>query len=180
VHEVRRWLAPLAVGALVAAVAWQAALVATPYALMRVAMRRLGATGQTNAFAHAPPTRAERQPVVRPSPDLLYSICVFDVSRGAVLVDVPPIAGHYWSVSVFDARTDVAAVRSDRDTGGGPVRLALVSDDAAAAPSGYEAVRLDHAHGIALIRVLVSGDADYRVVDPVRKQASCRADQAEG
>jgi len=83
---------------------------------MRVAMRRLGEAGPVNAFQHAPPTRAERQPVVRPSPDLLYSICVFDLSQGDVLIDVPPIPDHYWSVSVFDARTDVAAVRSDRDT----------------------------------------------------------------
>ena len=76
----RRWLLPIAVGALAAAAAWHATLVATPYALMRVAMKRLGEQGRTNAFLHAPPTRAERQPVVRPSPDLLYSICVFDLS----------------------------------------------------------------------------------------------------
>src|SRR5262249_61919042 len=72
------------------------------------------------AFFPPPPTRAERQPIVRPSPDLLYSVCVFDVSRAPVLIDVPPIPEHYWSVSIFDARTDVAAVRSDRDTGGAP------------------------------------------------------------
>ena len=140
---------------------------------MRVAMRRLGEAGPVNAFQHAPPTRAERQPVVRPSPDLLYSICVFDLTDGPVLVDVPPIPGHYWSVSVFDARTDVAAVRSDRDTGGGPARLALTAR-AQSAPAGYEPVALDRARGIAVIRVLVSGEDDYRAVDPLRSQATCR------
>jgi hypothetical protein len=169
----RRWLLPIAVGGLMAAAAWQGALVAAPYALMRVAMNRVGAQGRVNAFAHAPPTRAERQPVVRPSPDLLYSSCVFDLSNGPVLIDVPPIPDHYWSVSVFDARTDVAAVRSDRDTGGAAARLALIAD-AQPAPAGYEPVRLAHTRGIALIRVLVSGDADYRAVDPVRQQATCR------
>src|SRR5262249_38540316 len=126
-----------------------------------------------NAFVHAPPTRAERQPIVRPSPDLLYSVCVFDVSQAPVLIDVPPIPEHYWSVSIFDARTDVAAVRSDRDTGGAPARLPLIPP-AQTAPAGYEPVRLDHARGIALVRVLVSGEADYRAVDPLRQQASCR------
>jgi uncharacterized membrane protein len=169
----RRWLLPIGIGALFAAFAWRAVLVATPYALMRVAMNRIGAQGSANSFFHAPPTRAERQPVVRASPDLLYSSCVFDLSRGPVLIDVPSIPQHYWSVSVFDARTDVAAVRSDRDTGGAPVRLALVAN-AQSAPAGYEPVHLAYARGIALIRVLVSGDADYQAVDPVRQRASCR------
>jgi uncharacterized membrane protein len=170
----RRWIAPLAAGAVVAAITWQLALVATPFALMRVAMNRLGASARVNSFSHGAPTRAESQFVVRPSPDLLYSTCVFDRSSGAVLVDVPAIPDHYWSVSIFDARTDVAAVRSDRDTGGAPARLALVAPGAPA-PPGYEAVALDHARGIALIRILVSGEADYRAVDPLRQQASCRA-----
>ena len=112
--------------------------------------------------------------MVRPSPDLLYSNCVFDRSSGPVLVDVPAIPDHYWSISIFDARTDVAAVRSDRDTGGAPARLALVAPGAAA-PAGYEAIPLEHARGIALIRILVSGEADYHAVDSLRQRASCRA-----
>jgi hypothetical protein len=171
---VRRWIAPIALGALVAAGSWHAALVATPYALMRAAIGRLGESGRTNAFVHGPPTRAERQPVVRPSPDLLYSICVLDLSDGPVLLDVPPVPQHYWSVSVFDARTDVAAVRSDRDTGGAPARLALALAGQSA-PAGYELVPLAYTRGIALIRVLISGEADYQAVDPVRQKASCRA-----
>ena len=65
-------------------------------------------------------------------------------------------------------------MRSDRDTGGAPARLALTMRGPSP-PAGYEPVRLPHARGIVLIRVLVSGDADYRAVDPLRKQASCRA-----
>ena len=171
-----RWLGPLAAGALVAVLAWYATLVAAPFALMRVAMNRLGARGSVNAFSHGPPTRAESQFVVRPSPDLLYSTCVFDRSSGPVLVDVLAIPDHYWSVSVFDARTDVAAVRSDRDTGGAPARLALVAPGAPA-PAGYQPVALAHARGIVLIRILVAGEDDYHAVDPLRQMASCRAGQ---
>jgi len=169
-----RWLAPIAAGALAAALAWHLSLVAAPFALMRVAMNRLGASGRVNSFSHGAPTRAESQFVVRPSPDLLYSTCVYDRSSGPVLVDVPAIPDHYWSISIFDARTDVAAVRSDRDTGGAPARLALVAPGTTA-PPGYQAIALEHARGIALIRILVSGDADYRAVDPLRQLASCRA-----
>ena len=88
--------------------------------------------------------------------------------------DVAAIPDHYWSVSIFDARTDVAAVRSDRDTGGSPARLALVAPGAAA-PAGYEAVPLEYTRGIALIRILVSGEDDYHAVDPLRQLSSCRA-----
>ena len=170
----RRWLLPIAAGALAAVLAWHLALVAAPFGLMRVAMNRLGSQGRVNAFAHGPPTRAERQPVVRPSPDLLYSICVFDLSERPLLIDVPPIPGHYWSVSVFDARTDVAAVRSDRDTRGGPARLALTARGQSA-PAGYERVPVAYTRGMALLRVLVSGEDDYRAVDPLRQQATCRS-----
>ena len=170
----RRWLAPIAAGAITAAIAWHAALVAAPFALMRIAMRRIAAGAPVNAFVHSPPPRADRQLVVRPSPDLLYSICVYDVSAGPVLVDVLPIARHYWSVSVFDARTDVAAVRSDRDTDGGPARLALLGHGQTA-PAGYEPVALAYPRGVALIRVLASGEDDVQEVEPLREQASCRA-----
>ena len=46
----KRWLGPLAAGAIAAALAWQATLVATPFALMRIAMNRLGASGRVNSF----------------------------------------------------------------------------------------------------------------------------------
>jgi hypothetical protein len=167
-------MGPLLAGVVAAVLTWHVALLATPFALMRVAMKRLGARAEVNAFLHSPPTSAEHQIVVRPSPDLLYSICVFDVSRGPVLVDVPPIDQHYWSVSVFDARTDVAAVRSDRDTGGAPARLALLGSGQSA-PRGYEAVPLAYPRGIALIRVLVSGEEDVRAVDRMRQQATCQS-----
>jgi uncharacterized membrane protein len=48
---------------------------------------------------------ADNQPVERPSPDLSYSGGVFDLVKGPVLLDIAPVPDHYWSVSIFDART---------------------------------------------------------------------------
>jgi hypothetical protein len=90
-----------------------------------------------------------------------------------VLVDVASVPGHYWSLSIFDARTDVAAVRSDRDTGGKPARLALVKAGQTA-PQGYEPVRLQYDRGIALIRILLSSPAEYPVVDAIRRKSTCK------
>ena len=173
---IRKWLFPILAGLIASAVAWQGTLVATPYVLMSAAMKRIGnadGNGRANVFAFGPMATADRQPIVRPSPDLVYSSCVFDLSQGMVLVDVEPVSDAYWSVSVFDARTDVAAVRSDRDTGGKPVRLALMRG-AEKAPAGYEAVALGYNKGIVLIRILLADPSQFAEVDAIRRKARCR------
>lgn len=169
----RRWSLPFLVAVLVAFGAYQAALRATPYALMYAAMRKIGADRPANSFYFAPMTTASNQRIVRPSPDLSYSTCVFDLSNGPVLVDIDPVAGHYWSVSIFDARTDVAAVRSDRDAKGQPARLALIKNGQKA-PDGYEAVSLGFDRGLVLLRILLNNPTDFPRVDAIRQKSTCK------
>lgn len=169
----RRWLLPLMVAALAAFVTYQATLLATPYALMRVAMQKIDGRLAVNSFGFGEMATADNQPVVRPSPDLSYSGCVFDISQGPVLLDIVPVPEHYWSISIFDARTDVAAVRSDRDTGGKPARLALLKAGQQA-PAGYEPVTLQYDQGIALMRILLVNPGEYPAVDAIRRQSTCR------
>ena len=170
----RRWIIPLLTGAALGGAAYQATLSATPFALMYVASQRVAQTGATNTFAHREIVHAEAQPIVRPSPDLLYSTCIFDVSDGPVLIDVAPVPDHYWSISIFDARTDVAAVRSDRDTAGAAARLALYREGQAI-PAGYEPVKLGYDRGVALIRILITDPSEFSVIDAIRRQSRCRA-----
>lgn len=170
------WSRPLLAGVIVAAIAWQGTMMATPFLLMAAAMKRIGASsdGRANVFAFGPMATAERQPIVRPSPDLLYSTCLFDLSHGPVLVRAEPVPGHYWSLSIFDARTDVAAVRSDRDTGGKPAMLAL-HRPGQAVPAGWEPVTLGYNKGIALIRILLADKSEFATIDAVRRKSSCSA-----
>lgn len=178
---IRNWLLPIIVGLIAMAVAWQGTLVATPYVLMSAAMKRIGnadGNGRANVFAFGPMAAADRQPIVRPSPDLVYSSCVFDLSQGVVLVDVEPVPDRYWSISIFDARTDVAAVRSDRDTGGKPARLALLRKGQKA-PQGYEPVELEHDKGIALMRILLSDPSEYAAIDAIRHKSTCQTASAK-
>ena len=178
---IRSWLLPIFAGVMAAGIAWHGTLVATPYVLMSAAMKKIGsadANGRANVFAFGPMATADRQPIVRPSPDLVYSSCVFDLSQGPVLVDVAPVPGKYWSLSIFDARTDVAAVRSDRETGGQPARLALARDGQVA-PKGYDVVTLDYDRGIALIRILLSDPAEFAEVDAIRRKSTCQAASAK-
>jgi uncharacterized membrane protein len=173
---IRNWLLPSIVGLAMAIAAYQGTLLATPYALMSAAMKKIGGQAPINSFGFGEPSTADNQPIVRPSPDLSYSSCVFDVSKGPVLVDVGPVPGSYWSLSIFDARTDVAQVLSERETGNGAARVMLIRDGIKLAPpDGYTPVRLNHDKGIALVRILVSSKADYPAIDAIRRKARCRA-----
>lgn len=173
----RRWLIPVLVGLVIGFGAHQAALRATPYVLMNAAMKKIGSRGPVNQFAFGEMATADNQPIVRPSPDLSYSTCVFDVSKGPVLIDVAPVPDHYWSVSIFDARTDVAAVRSDRDTGGKPARLRLVRwkpGIKVKSMIGYDDVFLKHDRGIALIRILLGSPEEFPAIDAIRRKSACK------
>ena len=169
----KRWLLPSLLGLLVAALAWQATLLAIPRGIMSLAVSRLGEAGGLNRMLHAPLPGPGRRTVVRPSPDLAYSSCPFDLSKGPLLVEVAPVAAPYWSLSVFDARTDVAFVRNNRDTGGKGFRIALAMVGQAV-PAGVETIRLDDAKGVALLRILVEDRARFSALDRARRGSGCR------
>lgn len=168
-----RRLAPLALVAAVAVCSYYASLAAAPYALMRLAEAKMAKTAPTNHFTHTPPVRAERQFVVRPSPDLLYSLCPYDLTAGPLEITAVPVPGRYSSISVFDARTDVAFVRNDEEMAGHPMRVVLALEGQAV-PAGIETVRVRHATGIVLQRVLLADPSEAGQVDPIRKKAQCR------
>lgn len=169
---IARWLAPLSLGLFAALLAWHVTLAQIPYALMRLATARVAAAGGINRMTHAPVVTAQSRAIVRPSPDLLYSSCPFDLARGPVLIEIPAIAAPYWSLSVFDARTDTAFVRNARAAPAG-VRVALLGPDQNA-PAGTIAVRPKGARGIALLRVLIDRTHDFRAIDAARRGARCQ------
>jgi uncharacterized membrane protein len=160
-----RWLGPILLAALVAVVTYVAALWATPHVIMAKAMDKLGAGG-INVMRHQGLPTAENRWIVRPSPDLAYSICVFDLSMGPVKIDafVPP--RRYWSLSVFDANTDNIFSINDRAVSD-RYALTLSRDGAGgslAVPGGK---------GIALIRILVTDAQDLASIDGLRRRSTC-------
>lgn len=171
---IRRWLGPLAVGALLGAGAWQAVMVMTPDALMGLAFDRVSKVGGPNRFTHAPLATAASRVIVRPSPDLAYSSCPFDLSKGPLLIDAVPVAAPYWSLSIFDAHTDAVLVRNGVKAGSRPFRVAVMAAGQSA-PAGYEPVSVDGTRGIALIRILVGDHGHFAAIDRERRATICRA-----
>ena len=169
----RRWALPLVLGLILAIAGYTVAMVQFPQVLMGFATSRISKSAGYNTMFSAPLATDKARAIVRPSPDLAYSSCPFDLSNGPVLVDVEPVPAPYWSLSVFDARTDVAFVRNNLDANNQPIRIAI-AQEGQPVPDGMQAVRVSGATGIALIRILVQDRAQFAAVDAARKTSSCK------
>lgn len=150
-----------------------------PHFIMHQAMARMGAV---NAIHHQPRVTAESRGVVRPSPDLLYSACPFDLKDGPLLVTAPVPQETYWSVSVFDANTNNIFALNDKQTKENNVTLLISGPQRA---NGIQWHRLFNAageahsvasptmRGLVLFRTLISNEKDFAMLDAVRRQATC-------
>jgi len=168
-----KWaLAALAVALIVHA----ASLILLPRLIMAGAMRKITARAGVNHMIHQPRPTAAARGVVRPSPDLLYSVCVYDLKAagGAVRVRAYGMPSTYWSVSAFDANTNNFYVINDRKAAGGAVDLALTAKGAKP-PAGLVAVVSPTRRGIILVRTLIDDDAKLPALDAARRHATCEA-----
>ncbi|OYY66388.1 DUF1254 domain-containing protein [Sphingomonas sp. 28-62-11] len=170
---IRHWLAPLLFGIFCGLLAWHGTIAAMPRALMALAVRRVASAGGINRMTHAPVVTAKSRAIVRPSPDLLYSSCPYDVGVGPVLIDVLPIDAPYWSLSVFDTLTNTAFVRNNVQAAGEPLHIALIRKGQVA-PKGYYPVMPAGTRGVALVRVLIDRNAPIGAIDRARRQSRCR------
>ena len=166
------WLGPLVALLVVTIGAWCATVAGTSFGLMEVAVRRISASTGLNTMRYGDLPTPANQPIVRPSPDLAYSSCPFDLSAGPLLINYAPVPGRYSSLSVFDARTDVVFVRNDVQAGGKPVRIAIAREGQAV-PGGVETVRIGHDRGIALVRLLLADPKEIGQLDAARRQSNC-------
>lgn len=148
-------------------------VMATPHLLMNVAMKRISEEGQRiNQFSFGPRTTAQSRGVVRPSPDLAYASCVYDLSGGPVLVQAGPSpAAGYVSISVFAANTDNIAVF---DSTGSPQGIRFVLARAGQpTPVGEKVVISPSDRGIVLDRRLAPTAELFAAADQARRGNRC-------
>jgi len=160
---------------LLAAAAHEATIALLPRVMMWGLTRRLDRLGGTGRILHAPRADERQRQVVMPSPDLLYSYCLYDLAQGPLRVHAEIPADALWSLSAYDASTDNFFTIDDRDAGGGSVDLVLTPDgraDPAFAP-GIRVLRSPSRRGILLFRTLVDQDARMAALDAARRRASC-------
>ena len=82
------------------------------------------ATNSVNvAFYRNIPTANSRD-VIRPSPDLMYSGCGYDVTYDPLVINTD-IPSSYWSVSFFSQNTDNFATINEQNESGENLKIYL-------------------------------------------------------
>lgn len=151
-----------------------AAVALTPTLIMSRVLGVVSAQKESGIHFAERPTAAARN-VVRQSPDLLYSTCVFDVSRGPVKVTTGAPTDTYWSVAFYADNTDNFFVLNDRQAGGAPATIVLLGPGQAvpAQAQGVTVVSAPSATGLILFRTLITDDAREAEIDGQRRLAKC-------
>lgn len=169
----RSWIRAAALVLATAALVHVATVRAIPYAVMRFVSERIVARGAANAFVHVPPVTADVRVVVFPSPDLLYSFCVFDVSHRPLRIHAE-VPKTYWSLAVYAANTDNVFVMNDREAEGGALDL-LVSGPETPRPASVEGrwVRSPTSRGVVMIRTLVRRPEELDALVATQHRATC-------
>lgn len=171
-----RWLLPFGLFVVAAIAGFWLALNAIPGVIMGKAMDRIGALGsETGDVRHAPRLREDNQTIVRASPDMLYSICVYDVSEQPVAIEAPwPADGNYASVSFYDARTNNFAVFSDRDGDASPVGIMLTGSALERdTRAGAHTIVAPTSGGLILYRRVIDADTDMTTAEAERRGFTC-------
>lgn len=171
-----RWLKWIAFVSLLAATVHTLVVTYVPDLIMWRAMSLMGARGG-NTVVHVNRATADSRTIVKPSPDLLYSHCVYDVSRAPVKITTAAPTGTYWSVALYAANTDNFFVLNDTAAGAKPATIILLGKDQtlAAQPEGTLIVTPPSPRGLVLFRTLINDDTREPELDRERRDAKCES-----
>jgi uncharacterized membrane protein len=149
-----------------------AVILSAPNLLMAVAFKRLSGEGKMVNFMIYPPRTTEAsRAIVRPSPDLAYASCAYDLSKGPVRVKAAK-APDYMSVSVYAANSDNIFAINDRQAPEG-VDLVIVHKGQVAPIGTAIVVQSPTQRGIVLERRLAPSAEAFAVADRARKKSVC-------
>lgn len=167
---------------LVAAVVHGVTVFFLPRLIMLRTVTGISKQASANAILHAPRPSSRSRGVVRPSPDMLYSICVYDLSAagGAVRVSTHDMPETYWSVSLFDLDTNNFYALNDRQAKTGAADFLLTVPGASVESARLPVVVPPTDRGIVLFRTLINDDSRIAEIDAKRQFAACRPDTGAG
>lgn len=187
-NERAHWIYWILATLIVAGVVHLASIYALPHFVMMRALTRLG-TPNVMHFGRRPDANA--RVIVRPSPDLLYATCPYDLSKGPLRVTASVPQATYWSVSAFDSVTDNFFVRNDQTSGEVPQSANLPASPLAG--KTIEILVLRHGQtlpqpgnvfesvilfspsdrGLILFRTVIDDDRHVPALEAVLRQAHC-------
>lgn len=168
-----RWAFPVAIFVVALIVGHLLVLSRIPVWKMEGAMDQISRDGKRiNRWIEGDQPSPETRGVVRPARNLVYSICIFDLSNGPLSIHVEPWSS-YWSLSAYATNTDNFATWNDRTDPQG-VDLTLLGPDISAPASATNPFRSRSDKGVLVVRRLVT---DYQKSRPalerVREEDIC-------
>jgi len=99
--------------------------------------------------------------VVRPSPDLLYASCIYNLEDGPLLIQAP-IPERYWSMQFYQMNTDnfagITNQRADSNRVGSVAKVTLIHADDDPANYTGDVIQSPTDRGIILLRASAIGD----------------------
>jgi uncharacterized membrane protein len=172
----RRWLIRIGLLLMLAVAFHMATVMLYPTGrLLALSLKGKREGRKVNRIYHAPRVTAASRHVVRPSPDLLYSICSYDVSEAPLRITAS-VPDTYWSLSLYASNTDNFFVINDRQVLSKKLEMVLVGPDSDA-PEGTTArvVVSPSDRGVALIRTLITDEATVADLQHAQRQARCES-----
>ena len=146
---------------------------AVPSIVMLAAHRGIVShAGGVNVVMHRPPTTAEHNPVVNSSPDILYSACAYDLSRGPIRFRAA-VPASYWSVSGFDSETNNFFSLNNEEVGTRELDLVLTGPGTGKSEGAGRVVRSPSVRGVVLFRTLVPTADKMQEMIRIQEQAIC-------
>jgi uncharacterized membrane protein len=167
----RGWLGWIAVTALSSLLVHFGVVVGVPRGIMLVVKHATAAS--PGRIIHSGPVTAASRQIVRPSPDLLYSLCRYDVSRRPLRVTAA-VPDTYFSIAFYTANTDNFFVVNDQQIGAERVSLVLIREGMSHTPvSGERVVSSPTDEGVVLFRTLIKDRAQLERLKTLQRQADC-------
>lgn len=146
-------------------------VMSVPYAIM-IGLS-LKSRQPPNSIFHSEPVTAASRSIVRPSPDLLYSACGFDVSEKPLRITAP-VPNTYYSISAFDMNTDNFFVINDRQVTSDKMEIVIKGPNASYTGNGKEiVVTAPSRGGVVLFRMLIEDRNKLDDLINIQKQATC-------
>jgi uncharacterized membrane protein len=161
-HNVALWLG---LTLLLAAAIHLGIVVTIPY----VIGIRLRSMAERNTLIHGAKPSAAFNPIRRSSPDLIYSVCPYDLSQGPLHVTAP-VPDTYMSVSCFALNTDNFYVKNDQQVGRSFDFVLVGPGSPAPEAPGSDIVRSPTTSGGILFRYFVGDGSREEQIERVRRE----------
>lgn len=146
----------------------------TPKALMALIMFNINSeAGGANRLYIPERITAKSRKIVRPAPDLAYTVCAYDLSDGPVMATLNA-SDNYTSLAVFADNTDNIFAVNDQAISGKLVTVVLRTEQQEIRPAtDVIEVTAPSDKGLILWRRVIPSNADWPQVDTARREVSC-------